>query len=155
MGRGRGGYTEKQVFYKDTAGRKVTDKGSIFVAERYIDLGLEPVFRCVKSELQLKQYDLTIKTNDDLNYLQNIEVKQTTSPNPSAIAKNIQKGFKQFRFYDNATVAIYLPNHINNDIGRRHAQAGFDEAVRKGHVLGHVEVWFSDKSKIGMNDGGI
>ena len=41
MGRGRGGYTEKQTSYKDSGGHKVTDSGAIFVAERYIDQGYE------------------------------------------------------------------------------------------------------------------
>ena len=41
MGRGRGGYTEKQTSYKDSGGHKVTDPGAIFVAERYIDQGYE------------------------------------------------------------------------------------------------------------------
>ena len=154
MGRGRGGYTEKQVFYKDTAGRKVIDRGAIFIAERYMDLGFEPVFRCEK--VREPQYDLTIKTSDDLVYVGNIEVKRTTSPSPSQMAKNIKKGFTQFKYHDNATVAIYLPQYDSNSVeGRKYAQAGFDEAARKGHVLGHVEVWFSDKKKIHMNEGGI
>ena len=45
MGRGRGGYTGYETCYKDSGGHKVTDKGSIFVAERYIDQGYEAVFK--------------------------------------------------------------------------------------------------------------
>lgn len=45
MGRGRGGYTKKQPSYRDSGGHKVTDKGAIFVAERYMDEGYEAVFR--------------------------------------------------------------------------------------------------------------
>ena len=45
MGRGQGGYTEKQTTYKDSGGHKVTDQGAVFVAERYIDQGYEAVFR--------------------------------------------------------------------------------------------------------------
>ncbi len=45
MGRGRGGYTGKQVTYRDSGGHKVKDPGSIFVGERYIDMGYEVVFR--------------------------------------------------------------------------------------------------------------
>ena len=156
VGRGRGGYTERQVFYKDTAGRKVIDRGAIFVAERYMDLGFEPVFRCERRKNGARQYDLTIKTSDDLYYIKNIEVKRTTSPNPSQMAKNIKEGFGQFKYYSNATVAIYLPQYDSNSVeGRKYIQAGFNEAMRKGHVLGHVEVWFNDKGTIYMNSGGI
>ena len=35
MGRGRGGYTQKQIWYLDSGGNKVTDRGAIFVAELY------------------------------------------------------------------------------------------------------------------------
>ena len=49
------------------------------------------------------------------------------------------------------TVAIYLPNHNNNEIGRSFAEAGIAEARRKGNIIGPIEVWFSDKTKITFN----
>ena len=45
MGRGRGGYTGKQIWYLDSGGKKVKDRGAISVAEFYMDLGFESVFR--------------------------------------------------------------------------------------------------------------
>lgn len=144
MGRGRGGYTEKQVSYRDSGNHKVTDSGAIFVAERYIDMGYESVFR-QKHEPD-KTYDLTIKTSDDADYVKNIEVKRVTSPNPSKISSNIEKAGLQIS--EGETVAIVLPNHKNDESGRNFAKTGVDEARRKGFVKGPIEVWFSDKTKI-------
>ncbi len=149
MGRGRGGYTGYESFYRDSGGNKVTDKGSIFVAERYIDQGYESVFR--REHQSDKSYDLTIKSSDDSTFVKNIEVKRVTSDNPSSIAKNIKKGFTQFKLGQEDTVAIVLPNHHNNETGRKLVQEGFAEAIRKGWVKGKVEVWFSDKTKIDLN----
>lgn len=144
MGRGAGGYTEKQASYRDSGGHKVTDSGSIFVGERYIDMGYETVFRQVHDGQ--KNYDLTIKTSDDLEFVKNIEVKKTTSKNPSQMAKNIKEGFGQVG--KDGTVAIYLPNRTNCDSAISYATKAYEEAQRKGWVDGHVEVWFSDKTKI-------
>ena len=144
MGRGRGGYTEKRVSYTDSGGKKVTDAGSIFVAERYIDEGYEAVFR--QTHEPDKTYDLTIKSSDDKNYIKNIEVKQVTSSNPSKIASNIKKANRQIS--DGDTIAIYLPNHKNSKSGRKFAEEGISEARRKGWIKGPIEVWFSDKTKI-------
>ena len=74
MGRGRGGYTQKQIWYLDSGGNKVTDRGAIFVAELYMDMGYESVFR--REHTPDKNYDLTIKSSDDLSFIKNIEVKQ-------------------------------------------------------------------------------
>lgn len=144
MGRGRGGYTEKQTTYRDSGNHKVTDSGAIFVAERYIDKGYESVFR--QRHDGEKTYDLTIKTSDDKDYVKNIEVKQVTSKNPSMIAKNIERANEQIS--DGDTIAIYLPNHKNNDSGRLFAEKGISEAKRKGLIKGPIEVWFSDKTSI-------
>ena len=146
MGRGHGGYTEHQASYRDSGGHKVTDKGAIFVAERYMDLGYESVFR--QTHENEKTYDLTIKTSDDQEYVKNIEVKRVTSTNPSQIASNIKKAGSQINNGD--TVAIVLPNHKNNEIGRNFAREGVDEARRKGFIKGPIEVWFSDKTKIDL-----
>ena len=144
MGRGRGGYTEKQSSYKDSGGKKVIDKNAIFVGERYMELGYETVFR--RNHDPDKGYDLTIKTSDDMEFIKNIEVKGVTSSNPSKIATDIKKANKQIDTGD--TIAIYLPNHINNESGRQFAQRGIDEASRKGLIKGPIEVWFSDKTKL-------
>lgn len=144
MGRGRGGYTAKQTSYRDSGNHKVKDPGAIFVAERYIDMGYESVFR--QTHAPDKTYDLTIKTSDDSDYVKNIEVKRVTSTNPSKIASNIEKAGLQIS--DGETVAIVLPNHINDEAGRNFAKAGVDEAKRKGYIKGPIEVWFSDKTKI-------
>jgi hypothetical protein len=146
MGRGRGGYTEIQAHYKDSAGQKVKDIGAIFVAERYIDAGYESVFR--REHQPDKSFDLTIKTSDDVDFVKNIEVKRVTSENPSKISFNIEKGFRQFVPGQEGTVAIVLPNHKNDHKGISFAKAGFDEAKRKGFVIGEVEFWFSDKTKV-------
>lgn len=72
------------------------------------------------------------------------------------MAKNIKEGFGQFKYYSNTTVAIYLPQYDSNSVeGRKYIQAGFNEAMRKGHVLGNVEIWFNDKKTIHMDFGGI
>ena len=71
MGRGRGGYTSYESGYRDSGGNKVADKGSIFVAERYIDQGYESVFR--REHQPNKSYDLTIKSSDDSTFVKNIE----------------------------------------------------------------------------------
>jgi len=144
MGRGRGGYTEKQSSYHDSGGNKVTDQGSIFVAERYIDDGYEAVFR-QKHEPD-KTYDLTIKSSNDENFIKNIEVKRITSTNPSKIASNIKKANEQI--HDGDTIAIVLPNHKNNKEGRDFVETGIAEARRKGLIKGPIEVWFSDRTKI-------
>lgn len=146
MGRGKGGYTTIQTGYRDSGGRKVTDPGSVFVAERYIDAGYESVFR-QRHEPQ-KTYDLTIKTSDDSEYVKNIEVKRLTSNNPSVMAKRIGEAFTQFSSGREDTVAIVLPNLKNNGKGLQFAKDGYSEALRKGFVKGNVEVWFSDKTKI-------
>lgn len=144
MGRGKGGYTGKVSSYRDSGGNKVTDKGAIFVAERYMDMGYESVFRQKHSGKHT--YDLTIKTSDDANYIKNIEVKRVTSSNPSKIASNIKKAGEQIS--EGETVAIVLPNHRNNQKGTDFAKSGIDEARRKGYIKGPIEVWFSDKTRM-------
>lgn len=146
MGRGRGGYIEIQTGYRDSGGYKVTDPGSIFVAERYIDQGYESVFR--QRHPPNRTYDLSIKSSDDERFIKNIEVKRVTSDNPSKMAVRIHEGFTQFRSGQEDTVAIYLPKHRNSSTGIEFARSGYEEAVRKGWVTGHVEVWFSDKTRI-------
>lgn len=149
MGRGRGGYTSIQSGYRDSGGRKVTDKGTIFVAERYIDMGYESVFRQRHDEIDAKTYDLTIKTSDDKDYVKNIEVKQVTTNNPSQLAKNIKRAFEQVG--DGGTVALYLPEcDKNSRVTRDFINNGYQEAMRKGFVKGSVEVWFDDKTKIDL-----
>ena len=149
MGRGRGGYTGYEICYKDSGGHKVTDKGSIFVAERYIDQGYEAVFK--QKHEPSKTCDLLIKTSDDSAVVKHIEVKRVTSENPSKLATNIGDAFTHFSSGQEGTVAIYLPNHRNSETGRRFAMEGFAEAKRKGWVSGPVEIWFSDKTKIDLN----
>lgn len=144
MGRGKGGYTEKQTSYRDSGGHKVTDSGAIFVGERYIDMGFMTVFR--QEHPDQKNYDLTIKTSDDTEFVKNIEVKQVTSKNPSKVASNIKKAFRQVG--DGGTVAIYLPNHTKCNSAISFVTKGFKEAQRKGFVKGPVEVWFNDKKNI-------
>ncbi len=144
MGRGRGGYTEKQPSYKDSGGHKVTDKGAIFVAERYMDQGYEAVFR--RDHNPDRGCDLTIKTSDDETFIKNIEVKAVVSPKTRKISDNIKNAKGQIKPGD--TVAIYLPNHRSSEAGRSFAEAGIAEARRKGYIIGPIEVWFSDKTKI-------
>ena len=144
MGRGRGGYTEKQPSYKDSGGHKVIDKGAIFVAERYMDQGYEAVFR--RDHNPDRGYDLTIKTSDDENFIKNIEVKSVTSSKTRKVSDNIKSALGQINPGD--TVAIYLPNYKNTEAGRSFAEAGIAEARRKGYVIGPIEVWFSDKTRI-------
>ena len=146
MGRGVGGYSEKQISYKDSGGKKVIDIGAIFVGERYIDMGYETVFR--QEHEGQKNYDLTIKTSDDTKIEKNIEVKRTTSKNFSQMAKNIKKGFEQVG--KGGTVAIYLPQRKKCKLSIKYAKDAYEEAQRKGWVKGYVEVWFSDKTKIDL-----
>lgn len=145
MGRGNGGYNEKQSGYKDSSGHKVTDTGAIWVAERYIDMGYESVFRQQHPE-KGKQFDLTIKTADDQSYIKNIEVKKITTTNSSNIAKNIKYASRQISSGD--TVALYFEGRKNNINNRNFVTKGIEEARRKGFIKGPVEVWFSDKTKI-------
>lgn len=146
MGRGQGGYTEKQTTYKDSGGHKVTDQGAVFVAERYIDQGYEAVFR--QEHDGVKTYDLTIKTSDDKDYVKNIEVKKVTSEKSSQMAKNIKEGFEQVG--EGGTVAVYLPHHSNCKSSVAFAKEAYAEAKRKGWINGNVEVWFNDKTKIDL-----
>ena len=139
MGRGRGGYTSIQSNYKDSGGRKVTDSGTIFVAERYIDMGYESVFRQKHDEKNAKTYDLSIKSSNDESFIKNIEVKQTTNRNPSQLAKNIKEGFEQVG--NGGTVAIYLPGrNKNSQEVISFISNGYKEATRKGFIKGEVEV---------------
>ena len=144
MGRGRGGYTEKQPSYKDSGGYKVSDKNAVFVGERYMDQGYEVVFR--RRHDPDRGCDLTIKTSDDENIVKNIEVKGVSGNNPSKISTRIADAAGQIS--DGDTVAIYLPNHKNSQTGRAFAEVGIAEARRKGLIKGPIEVWFSDKTKI-------
>lgn len=145
MGRGKGGYTKIQTWYKDSGGRKVTDRGAIFVAERYMDQGFEVVFR---QKHKNKTYDLSIKSSDGKTFIKNIEVKSITSPSTSKIASRIKEGFSQFETEKPDTVAIYLVNYANCKESRKFAYRGFNEAKRKGFLKAHVEIWFKDKTKI-------
>ena len=147
MGRGNGGYTEKTPnhSYKDSGGHKVTDQGAIWVGERYIDAGYETVFRQQHPE-RGHQYDLTIKSSDDENFIKNIEVKRITSKNASNIAKNINTAGAQIS--DGDTVALYFPDRKSTQSNREFVERGIAEARRKGYIKGPIEVWFSDKTKI-------
>ena len=145
MGRGNGGYTEKQSWYKDSGGHKVTDNGAIWVAERYIDMGYESVFRQQHPE-RGRQFDLTIKTADDQSHVKNIEVKKVTTLNSSNIAKNLNRASGQISSGD--TVALYFEGRKNTEENRSFVIKGIEEARRKGYIKSPVEVWFSDKSKI-------
>lgn len=142
MGRGKGGYTEKLPSYKDSGGQKVTDRNTIFVAECYMDLGFEVVFR--RRHDPERGCDLTIKTSNDEDIVKNIEVKGITSANPSKISSRIADAAGQIKEGD--TIAIYLPKHRNNQAGRSFAETGIQEAQRKGLIKGPIEVWFADKT---------
>ncbi len=146
MGRGHGGYTEISSGhnYKDSGGNKVTDSGAIWVGERYIEQGYETVFRQEHPQ-QHRQYDLTIKTSDDKQYVKNIEVKQITSENLSNIAKNIHKAGGQIG--DGDTVALFFSNRTSSSKNLAFVEQGIAEARRKGYVKGPIEIWFSDKTK--------
>ena len=142
MGRGRGGYTEKQPSYKDSGGYKVTDKGAIFVAERYMDQGYEAVFR--------RRHDpdrgcdlMTLVLTYKISY-RRIRMHDFECNNPSKMSTRIGEAAGQISEGD--TVAIFLPNHRNSQTGRALAEAGIAEARRKGYVKGPIEVWFSDKT---------
>ena len=79
--------------------------------------------------------------------MKNIEVKRTTSKNPSQLANNIKEGFEQVG--DGGTVAIYLPGRSKSSQSTiEFINNGYQEAVRKGNVKGPVEVWFDDKTRI-------
>jgi len=146
MGRGRGGYTKKQPSYKDSGGRKVNDNGSKFVAERYIDLGFEVVFRRQHQERpSIPSFDLTIKTSNDKDFVKNIEVKSVFTNNPVAISRRIEKAGKQISIGD--TVAIYLPKAKHNKAGIDLAKEGINRAKAKKCVIGPIEVWYSDKER--------
>ena len=143
MGRGNGGYTEKQTGYKDSGGFKITDKGAIWVAERYIEDGYESVFR--QRHDPETSCDLTIKTSDDAQTVKNIEVKQVTSQNPSKIATHIKEANEQIALGD--TIALYFPNRTSSGESISFVEQGIAEARRKNYIKGPVEVWFSDKKK--------
>ena len=147
MGRGRGGYTQKQQGYKDSGGFKVTDKGAIWIAERYIEAGYESVFR--QRHDPETSCDLTIKTSDDKQTIKNIEVKQVTSQNPSKIATHIKEANEQIATGD--TIALYFSNRSRSPESISFVEQGVAEARRKKYIRGPVEVWFSDKTKITYN----
>ena len=121
MGRGRGGYTEKQPSYKDSGGYKVTDKGAIFVAERYMDQGYEAVFR--RRHDPDRGCDLTIKTSDDENIVKNIEVKAITSNNPSKMSTRIGEAAGQISEGD---------TYVNKNIGHWAESAESTQTNGKG-----------------------
>lgn len=149
MGRGRGGYSSKEVSYRDSANRVVKDKGAIFVGEKYIDAGYEVVFR--RERQSQKSHDLTIKDSSDTKIIKNIEVKQVVSDNPSKLATNIKNAFEQVKGTKNATVAIYLPYKLNSSSTNEFIQKGFNEALRKNNVHGKIEIWFKDGNKKVLN----
>lgn len=147
MGRGKGGYNNRQPYYKDTEGRKVTDKYTIFVAERYMDMGYEAVFR--RTHEPDKGCDLTIKSSDDKKIIKDIEVKGIESDKPRSVADAFARARKQIKPGD--TVAIYLVHHKNSKAALDFVKPGIAEAQRKGHIKGPVEIWFSDKTSTTIN----
>ena len=144
MGRGRGGYTSIQESYKDSGGQKVTDKGAIYIGEKYIKDGYETVFRRrhEQDNNDEKSLDLTIKTSNDKEIVKNIEVKTVTTMNTSNVAKNIGKAKDQIVAGD--TVALYCPNRADTPQNRAFIKAGIEEARRKGNIIGPIEVWFNN-----------
>lgn len=140
MGRGRGGYTSIQASYDDSGGHKVTDKGTIYVGEKYIKDGYETVFR--RTHTPKPGCDLTIKTSDDTEIVKNIEVKRITSMRSSKVADELKRAKKQISAGD--TVALYCPNRADTPQNRAFIKAGIEEARRKGNIIGPVEVWFND-----------
>lgn len=149
MGRGNGGYTTKQQRYVDSGQKEVHDDSAIFVAERYIEMGYESVFRQVHENQ--KTYDLSIKTSDDTSFVKNIEVKRINSENPTKIARNIKKGFEQLR--NEGVVALHAFKYNSNDKnGLQLVGQGIKEAQRKGYVKDKIEVWFKDKKCLTMEE---
>ena len=104
-----------------------------------------------QSESEGKHYDLTIKDSNDVEFIKNIEVKKVTSENPSQIAKNIEKAFRQLEGAPNGTVALFFEHHTNTQEIRDVIRKGYEEAMRKNNVKGPVEIWFKDKTSITFN----
>lgn len=65
------------------------------------------------------------------------------------MAKNIREGFAQVG--EEGTVAVYLPHHSNCASAVGFSRVAFAEALRKHWVIGHVEVWFNDRTRIDLN----
>jgi len=86
---------------------------------------------------------LIIKSSDDVTFVKNIEVKSVYSPNPNKIAKNIEEARKQIKKGD--TVAIFLRNFVKGEAGMKFAEEGISIARRKNLIIGPIEIWFSDK----------
>ena len=150
MGRGRGGYTGKEISYRDSGGKKVKDQNAIFVAEQYMKQGYEVVFRQQHTEEKggvggIKTPDLTIKSSDDQKFIKTIEVKGIISGSPSTIAKRIKKASMQFKEGDTEnTVAILLVGKNQTKESRKFAREGIAEAKRKNYMKYPVEVWYGD-----------
>ncbi|MCD8295251.1 MAG: hypothetical protein LUE27_08430 [Clostridia bacterium] len=151
MGRGHGGYVEKNNLYRDTANHKVKDNGAICVGESYIEAGYCVVFIKQQSkENNVKKYDLAIKDYDDTEILDRIEVKQVTSTSPSRISDDIEKGGAKFTGGYTGSVDLYFPRLKNNQADLRIVQAGIDYALRENNrksepfIKGSIRVWLSD-----------
>ena len=94
----------------------------------------------------LRGENISFSYSKDKDFIKKIEVKQITSNNASKIAARINEANQQISRED--TIAIVLAKHKNDNNGRAFAEAGIDEARRKGYIKGKIEVWFSDKTKI-------
>lgn len=154
MGRGNGGYVEKQDFYRDTAGRKVIDKGAIAVAEAYIDQGKEVVFRRVHEPDQF--YDLTIKDPETEEYIKDIEVKTFYSFKANTISAKIENATSQLASSKNPVITLYLPTVTNEIEARCKLHDGIIAAMK--HIQSDVEVLMGDKTffnLISYKDGEI
>ena len=77
----------KDKCYRDTGGKKVTDKNAIAVAEYYIKEGKYVAFLKEMPQVQ-RRADLSVEGI-------HTEVKGTSSQNPSKIATHIIEGFEQ------------------------------------------------------------
>ncbi len=155
MGRGKGGYIAKSDLYRGTANHKVTDKGVIYVGERYIEAGYCVVFIKQQSKVtDVKTYDLAIKDQDDTKILERIEVKQITSSSPSRISDDIEKGFTKFTGDYTGSVDLYFPKLKNTQSDLNIVQAGIDYAVRQNSlkeepfIKGSIRIWLSDGTHV-------
>lgn len=143
MGRGYGGYVEKSNLYRDTSKHKVTDKGVIYVAERYIDAGYCVVFIKQQSgKNNVKKFDLAIKSYDDSAILERIEVKRITSDKPYQTAAEIARGFEKFNNGYVGSVDLFYPNLSYSVDTCRFIQQCLNMA--NDDINGPIRVWLGD-----------
>jgi|GEM_PF-1879833 len=137
---------QKDGYYKNSGGDKVTDKNAIAASEFYLEMGMYVVFLQEKPA-EGGRPDLLV----DFDFL--AEVKGVTSTNPSQISKQIKKASRQIenelsKYAEDERLPakiLLISLHADFEIGFQAISEGYKEAKRKGQVNFKTELLIKGK----------